>query len=262
MGLIVALWPNNRTDILGRFPVGISGYLAFQEVDQRIGRRLAYFAGEQIEETSSVPEGAFPGPASILPPIVSGGMSAANNATSISLTGTGNVLAGGPVEGAASFSFDQSGGLSLQVTLAADGTITFTQAGALALTIALAGDGTATMTGAGGLSMIVPFDGAAAFALTGTANLKGNLALSGDITPFTELSPQNLAAAVWAAVLEAGYSAGDLMRVLAAVAAGKTDIDTSGANPIVKFRDVNDTTDRVTATMTGSERTTVVIDPD
>ena len=42
--------------------------------------------------------------------------------------------------------------------------------------------------------------------------------------------------------------------------AGKTDIDTSGANPIVTFRDLGDTADRVTATMTGSERTTVVTD--
>jgi hypothetical protein len=38
------------------------------------------------------------------------------------------------------------------------------------------------------------------------------------------------------------------------------DIDTSGANPIVTFRDLGDTADRVTATMTGSERTTVVTD--
>ena len=45
--------------------------------------------------------------------------------------------------------------------------------------------------------------------------------------------------------------------VLAAVAAGKTTI----ASNVVTFRDVNDTKDRVVATMTGSERTTVVKDP-
>jgi hypothetical protein len=258
----VALWPNTRSDILGRQPVGISGYLAFQETAQRTQRGLAYFAGEQIEETSSVPEGAFPGFASILPPLVSGGMSAANNATDISATATGNVLAGGPVEGAASATFSQTGGLALQVTLAGDGTITVSQSGALALTIALAGNGAASITGTGGLSMIVPFDGAAAFALTGAANLKGNLSLSGDITPFTELSPQNLAAAVWGSIIEAGYSAEDLLKILAAVAAGKSDItDLGGGSATVVFRDVNDTADRVTATMTGSERTTVVIDP-
>jgi hypothetical protein len=90
---------------------------------------------------------------------------------------------------------------------------------------------------------------------SGTARATG--ALAGDITPFTDLSPQNLAAAVWAEVLEAGLDAQDVMRVLLAVAAGKSDITGS----TVTFRDQADATDRVTATMTGSERTTVVLDP-
>lgn len=219
----MALWPNTRSDILGRQPVGISGYLAFQETAQRTQRGLAYFAGEQVEETSSVPEGAFPGFSSILPPLVSGGMSAANNATDISATAAGNVLAGGPVEGSASATFTQAGSLALQVTLAGDGTITVSQSGSVALTIALAGDGTASITGTGGLSMIVPFDGAAAFALTGAANLKGNLALAGDITPFTELSPQNLADAVWSA-LSAGYvTTGTMGAKLNSAASGGVD---------------------------------------
>ena len=218
----MALWPNTRSDILGFAPMSTSGAMAFQETAQRVWRNVAYFAGEQVEETSSVPEGAFPG-AAIIPPLVSGGMSAANNATDISATAAGNVLAGGPVEGAASATFSQTGGLALQVTLAGDGTITVSQSGSVALTIALAGNGTASITGTGGLSMIVPFDGAAAFALTGAANLKGNLALSGDITPFTELSPQNLADAVWSA-LSAGYvTTGTMGAKLNSAASGGVD---------------------------------------
>ena len=62
----------------------------------------------------------------------------------------------------------------------------------------------------------------------------------------------------WDEVLEGGYTAGELLRVLAAVAAGKTDI----TGTTVTFRDVNDTTDRVVASMTGSERTTVTLDVD
>lgn len=253
----MALWPNNRTDILGRFPVGISGYLAFQEVDQRVGRRLAYFANEFIEETSSIPEGAFQGPASILPPLVAGGMSSANTGTDIVLNGTGNALAGGPMQGATTFTLTGSGGLALQVTLNGNGTVSVTGVGGLALSIGLASAGNFSITGAGGLSMIVPFDGLASFALTGAANLRGNLSLAGDATPFTTLSPENLANAVWRQVLESGFTAEQLMRLLTAVAAGKTDIDTSGPNPIVTFRDLADTKNRVTATMTGSERTTV-----
>ena len=62
------------------------------------------------------------------------------------------------------------------------------------------------------------------------------------------------------AKVEGNYTLKEALRLMLAVAAGKTDIDTSGANPVVKFRDVNDTKDRITAVMTGSERTTVTKD--
>ena len=61
-------------------------------------------------------------------------------------------------------------------------------------------------------------------------------------------------------MVEAGVDLRQVLRLLAAVAVGKTDIDTSGPNPIVTFRDLNDTKDRVTATMSGSERATVIKD--
>lgn len=253
----MALWPNTRTDILGLQPVGISGYLAFQETAQRVQRGLAYFAGEQIEETSSIPEGAFPGFASILPPLVSGGMSAANNGNDISLTGAGNVLAGGSVDGSASATFTQTAGLALQVTLAGDGTITVSQSGAVALTIALAGDGTASVTGAGGLSMIVPFDGAAAFALTGAANLKGNLSLVGNITPFTALSPEGLAAAVWERIIESGFSAEQVLRIVAAQAAG----DATGLEgPSAVFKSLDGTKNRIAGTYSAGTRNVTSLD--
>lgn len=199
----MALWPNNRTDILGFFPAVLAGQLAFQETRQRLERNLAYFANEQIAQTSSIPEGAFQAPTCVLAPLVAGGMSAGSHAADVTLAASGNVLAGGPVSGAADATWDGTGALAMQVTMTANGAIAVTQGGQLALTIALGGNGTATITGAGGLSMIVPFGGVAAAALTGSANLKGNLSLAGDITPFTELSPQNLAAAVWSALASA-----------------------------------------------------------
>jgi len=48
----------------------------------------------------------------------------------------------------------------------------------------------------------------------------------------------------------------EALSVMLAVAAGKSDITGS----TVTFRDVADTKDRVTATMTGSERTSITID--
>lgn len=59
----------------------------------------------------------------------------------------------------------------------------------------------------------------------------------------------------WVANIEGTYTAGDILKIMVAVLAGKTNI----AGNTVTFRDINDTTDRVEATMTDSERTTVNI---
>jgi hypothetical protein len=147
----------------------------------------------------------------------------------------------------------------LQLVVSASGTTAITFSGSSTLAGALDAIGTTAIT----FTVPTPTLGALIDALatvavtwsgTGTARATG--ALAGDITPFTELSPQTLAAAVWAEVLESGLDAQDVMRVLLAVAAGKTDI----VGTTVTFRDQADTKDRVTATMTGSERTTVAID--
>ena len=64
--------------------------------------------------------------------------------------------------------------------------------------------------------------------------------------------------ASWSATLEGTLTYQDAMRILLAVAVGRTDI----ASNIVKFKSLDGLTDRVTATMTGSQRTTVVLNPD
>jgi len=66
----------------------------------------------------------------------------------------------------------------------------------------------------------------------------------------------------WISVLEGTLNAGDLLRITAGVAAGKTSITPSGdGNATVVFRDVSDDSDIVTANMTGSERTGVTVAP-
>ncbi len=125
-------------------------------------------------------------------------------------------------------------------------------------------NGTATIAGTGSATGFVNALGNALAALGGTGTCTmtsyavGNL--EADITPFTELSPENLAEAVWSREIDGDYTAGVIMKVLAAIAAGKTTIDTGGPDPIVTFRDLMDTLDRVTATMSGSERITITID--
>ena len=65
----------------------------------------------------------------------------------------------------------------------------------------------------------------------------------------------------WETIIESGYTAGEILKVLAAFAAGKTSITSlGGGDATVIFRDLGDTTDRIEAGMTGSERTTITLD--
>ena len=74
----------------------------------------------------------------------------------------------------------------------------------------------------------------------------------------TGLTTENVGAAVLNTPIEGNYTAAEVMRLLSAVAAGKsTIIDLGGGLATVTFRDINDTTDRVVADMTNSERTNV-----
>jgi hypothetical protein len=101
---------------------------------------------------------------------------------------------------------------------------------------------------------VVAISGVATF--TGTRYATGEL--EAEITPFTELSPQSLASAVWAELLESGYSAGDIMRVMSAALAGEV----SGAGTAtVTIRDIADAKDRIVASVDGTgNRTAVTLD--
>lgn len=62
-------------------------------------------------------------------------------------------------------------------------------------------------------------------------------------------------------LVEPGITVEETLRILLAVAAGKTTIvDLGGGSASVVFRDTNDTKNRLSAGMTGSERTTVTLD--
>lgn len=119
----------------------------------------------------------------------------------------------------ADFGIAGSASGAMGINIDGDGTITFTVPDA-DMQLVVSADGTATITFSqtGSLAGALAADGAASFAITtntpilgaivstiaagtitfsadGTVDAIGNLA--GDITPFTELSPENLAAAVW-----------------------------------------------------------------
>lgn len=65
----------------------------------------------------------------------------------------------------------------------------------------------------------------------------------------------------WTEVIESGLTAGEVMKIIASVLAGKTIItDLGEGNATIVFRDVNDTKDVLTANMEGSERTNIELD--
>lgn len=113
--------------------------------------------------------------------------------------------------------------------------------------------------------------------------------ISADITLSTALSPDTLAAAVWNAVaanfnspgtmgekvndagsasnpwteiIEGSYTASDILKLMAAVLAGKsTIVDNGDGTKTVTFRAIDDSADRIEAEIENSERTTVVLTP-
>jgi hypothetical protein len=84
-----------------------------------------------------------------------------------------------------------------------------------------------------------------------TGALSASVVVTGDV-----LSTSNVADAVWSALSEGNFSYAQVMQIIAATLAGKT------SNSGQTFRDLSDSKDRVTGTVTGGERTAVTYDLD
>ena len=96
--------------------------------------------------------------------------------------------------------------------------------------------------------------------ITSASDLHAHGDMSTLITPLTALSPESLAIAVMKSIVETGMDVTQALRLLTAVAAGKsTIIDLGGGAATVTFRDIDDVENRVVADITGSERTTVTL---
>jgi hypothetical protein len=262
--------------------LGIPAYTFYEPAG---GTRFRSFVNEKMPRTASIPTGY--GIRAYTQSIKAGGMSAYGKEI---VTGTfiGNLLQGGPMSGTGSMTLSGDNmNLSLVISMAGTGTIILSGDNCeLKLTMGLSGTGSIELTGDdNSLSMIIPLAGIGTIELTGISDLRGKLSLSGEWTPYTTLSPENLAAAVWNAVaasyntsgsmgeklndagsasnpwtevLEGTYTAAELLRIMSAVLAGKT----SGAGGTeVTFRDLLDLKDRIIGTVdTEGNRTEVVID--
>jgi hypothetical protein len=131
-------------------------------------------------------------------------------------------------------------------------------ASSIAETVAEISSGTATVSASTGGAIDYEALAAAvwAYTLSNGKTAEQNLVENNDMLEALSALP-NLDTPI-----EGMFSSADLLRVIAAVAAGKTSIESvSPGTATVEFRDVNDTETRVSAEMVGSERASVTINP-
>jgi hypothetical protein len=210
----------------------------------------------EVTDKAGIPNG-YRHPGAWKLPKVGGALSSRNeceiavNATAEGAKGLGGVATAGFTINADAIGGLVAGGVAVAaITFAANG----------AITASLAGQASATVT-----IGVVAEIGALAW-LQST----GGLTITGAAIPFaighmvastvddSALTPAAIAAAVWAEIVESGYSASDILRILAAVAAGDaTDLD---GNP--SFTGLDGTTTRVAGTISGGDRTITSIDGD
>ena len=243
---------------------------------------------QNFDALASIPSG-HPASVAIVPPMFPGGMSSYRKGKiSISGSAVGALGLNGVATGSISILGSAIGGLIAGGV--ASGTISI---GGSAVMFAAVG---ASATG------VISVGGSADMSAIGHMVASGEIIVDGAAVPYAigwmdatsdfgnDLTPDKLAEAVWnkvagdvnspgtmgeklndagsatnpwTEVIESGYTASQILRLLARVAAGKTTItDLGGGAATVAFRDLADTKDAVVADMTGSNRTDVVLDLD
>lgn len=250
------------------------------------GRMRNVYSSAAWENKSGIPDGVR-APYAWLLPLKAGGL-----ASRYVIRGTGTLAAAGTL------------GKPALANLAGSGTLSATGSKIVSAVADLAGSGTisaanllailqaaADLTGSGALAADVTALGWMLGDLDGAGTLEAvpyaTGELGADITPFTTLSPQNLATAVWSAVaadnddtgsmgeklndagsasnpwtevIEGNYTAAELLRIISAALAG--ELSGVGTTTIT-IKGVDQTTDRIVATVTSEgERTAVALDGD
>lgn len=251
------------------------------------GDRLNQSVGQGISsKLAGIPSGHLAPSAWVLP-YKPGAMSSFTQCVVTLTPGALNLAAGVNLDGTSTFTFTL-GPSDGQLVASAVGasSISFSSAASLAGALSAQGEASFSFTvPSTTLGAIVDAQGNApiAWSLSATPRAIGNL--SGDITPFTELSPQSLADAVWSAVANAYTASGsmgallnsagaaadpllgtvegsltlrDVMRLLLAVNAGDATGLESGT---MVFKSQDGTTDRVEATYSSGARTVTAVDP-
>jgi hypothetical protein len=143
----------------------------------------------------------------------------------------------------------------IAATITGEGNYTASIGGIGNIAAAMAGEGNFTAFGNVLSNAYAAFVGEGNF--VGAARATGNLSALFDLG--NRPSAFDVSQQVWFGTSLDGLTMHKIMQVLVAVAAGRTDIDTSGSSPVITFRDLQNTVDRVEATMMGSERSDVIV---
>ena len=243
--------------------------------------------GEGIpSKLAGIPSGHL-APSSWTLPYKPGAMSSFTNLVVTVTPGTLNLAAGVNISGDTTVTVTVNPAAGQLIVSAVGSTsITFNLAANLAGALSASGSTSFSFTvNNATLGAIVDAVGATLVQFSASATPRATGNLSGDITPFTELSPQSLSAAVWEAlasayntpgsmgeklndagsaanpwteVIDGTYTASDLLKLISASAAGELAGSPSG--PIL-IKSVNGTTVRITATVDANgNRTGVTYD--
>lgn len=230
----MATYPNNYRTGVGFLPnytfFGIIPYYSYNaELGTSAGSRLNTQIGTDgngFKRTSSAPDGY--GMKAPFPPVKAGGISAWNDPIA-QLSMTGALLQGGPMEGSGSMEFTApDGSLSLVISMSGNVAIATLTGDSMVLrmTVGLNGTGAFQLTGTNNLALIVPFEGAGSVLTmgVGATDLRGLLSMAGEWTPFTELSPEGLANAVWSSLAAQYNDAGTMGNKLNTASSGGVDL--------------------------------------
>lgn len=251
------------------------------------GDRMNQSVGQGISsKTAGIPYGHL-GPSSWVLPYQPGAMSSFTQCVVTVTPGTLNLAAGINLSGSTdvTVTVDPAAG-QLIVSAVGSTSITFDLSAQLAGALSAVGSTAITVTvNNATLGAIVDAIGATLIQITTSATPRATGNMVGNITPFTELSPQNLAAAVWSSlasvyndpgtmgeklndagsaanpwteVIDGVYTASDLLKLISASVAG--ELAGSPGGPIL-IKSVNGSTVRITATVDANgNRTGVTYD--
>jgi hypothetical protein len=160
-------------------------------------------------------------------------VTAAGMQTGANVSGSGTLVGAGAMGVNGASTLAGSGDLAATMQLVASAAAALAGSGDLTAAGVAFANGAVTMAGAGDLAGAVNALGWAIVEAAGSGTLTTTVFATGEmvaeITPYTELSPQNLAAAVWTEAV-AGYddgSTGAALNLLAAMATNKTVTDPS-----------------------------------